>query len=231
MRLISWNCQGGFHNEKYMKLAELSPDIAIVQEYDKRTKLEEGIDYQDLIWQGKENKGIAVMTFTPEYKLTSLVDEVKYPWIVPILVSGKENFVLIAVWTQKIPGLSYGKLIKNALEDYSLLLKDRSVIIMGDFNIDQKHRPSYSGIKFNEIIDMLDSIKIKSCYHHFNKEEFGLESKPTYFHNRKSNMPFHLDYCFASGEVIDLVSQFYIADGNEWLGASDHLPLILETIN
>ncbi|MEH7502298.1 hypothetical protein V7152_09780 [Neobacillus drentensis] len=82
-----------------------------------------------------------------------------------------------------------------------------------------------------QITDMLDSYSIKSCYHHFNKEKFGLESKPTYFHNRKSNMPFHLDYCFVSEDVVDRVTLFYIADGEEWIEASDHFPLVLETKN
>lgn len=39
----------------------------------------------------------------------------------------------------------------------------------------------------------------------------------------------HWDYCFVSEDVLDRVSLFDIADGEDWIKLSNHLPLILET--
>ncbi len=228
MRIISWNCQGGFYNQKYEKIIGLAPDIAIIQECNKPSKLPISVQYEDIIWQGNDKKGIGVMTFSSKYKISSLVVEYKFPWILPILVTGEENFVLVAVWTQDIPGFSYGKLLLSALKEYNHLFENKSVIIIGDFNIDQKYKPSYGGILFDEITELLEVSRIKSCYHHFNNEKFGEETTPTYFHNRKKQMPFHLDYCFATIDVLERAREFCIKDGEDWNEISDHFPLIIE---
>jgi exodeoxyribonuclease III len=219
--------------EKYEKVLNIFPDIAVIQESVHVDKLKDSFRYHDAIWAGKEEGiGLGVFSFSKDINLTMLIDEIKYEWIVPIKVSGKADFVLIAVWTKRIPGLSYGKLLYSALEEYEHFLRNNRVIIVGDFNLDKKLPASYAGIQgiqgFDRIIDLFRSYGMESSYHYFYKESFGLESKATYNHHKKINKPFHIDYCFVSKEILQGTQQFYIGEGQEWTGLSDHFPLIME---
>ncbi|MGO4890396.1 hypothetical protein ACJ2A9_21830 [Anaerobacillus sp. MEB173] len=232
IKLISWNCSRGLlTKEKYKKLQEFSPDIAIIQESPEPSKFNDDFNYDDAKWIGKEGGiGLCVISFSDDYKLTVLDDEIKYEWIVPIKVTGKADFVMIAVWTKRVSGYSsYGHLLYTAIEEYKILLNNSKVIIIGDFNVDKNLKASYSGIQgFNQFIALFNKYGLKSCYHHFYNEEFGLESKPTYFHQRKLEKPFHIDYCFVSKDILQIIQKFYLGDLEEWFNLSSHLPLILE---
>ena len=232
MKLVSWNCQGGF-DTKQKKIMSIAPDIAVIQDCLHPSKLQSAIDYSDAVWVGnKEDKGLCVLSFSKDYKLSMLVDEVKYEWVVPIKVSGDVDLVLLAVWARRMPGYSYGKLVFAALKEYEQFLSNGQVIIIGDFNVDKNVSSSYSGIKgskgFGHLIELLESYGVTSCYHHFSKEEFGLESKANYHHYGKSDRPFHVHYCFASQEILQSVKQFYIGEGEEWAESGYHFPLVLE---
>lgn len=234
MKLVSWNCQGGFNNNyKHKKITDIAPDIAVIQDCLHPSKLQSIIDYNDAVWVGnKEDKGLCVLSFTKNYKLSMLVDEVKYEWVVPIKVSGEVDFVLLAVWARRMPGYSYGKLVYAALKEYEQFLSNGQVIIIGDFNVDKKVPSSYSGIQgsqgFERLIDLLDSYGVTSCYHHFSKEEFGRESVANYHHYGKSDRPFHVHYCFVSQEILKGTQQFYIGENEEWASLGYHFPLVLE---
>lgn len=147
--IVSWNCRKGLNQEKGKKLLNLNPYIAIIQECFHPKEFNEEIKYEDVIWVGEEKKkglGICILSLSKEYVLTLLVDQVIYEWIVPIQVSGKENFTLIAVWTKRMAGFgsSYGKVIYAALKQYENIIQNKSVIMMGDFNLDKRVASSYS---------------------------------------------------------------------------------------
>ncbi|SFB20049.1 MULTISPECIES: hypothetical protein [unclassified Bacillus (in: firmicutes)] len=230
MKIISWNC----NRNKYEKITDLSPDIAVIQEYPDPSIFKAAFEYDDVIWFGKEKGiGLGILSFSKDYKLTLLETDIKYEWIVPIKVTGKADFTLIAVWTKRIPGYaSYGKLLYTALEEYESYLSGRRVVIIGDFNIDKKLPRSYSGIQgslgFDRIIDLFAKYELESCYHYFSKEEFGAESRATYHHHGKRENPFHIEYCFVSAGILQGIQKFYIGEESEWAGFSSHFPLVIE---
>ncbi|MBM6617879.1 endonuclease/exonuclease/phosphatase family protein [Bacillus suaedaesalsae] len=231
MKIISWNCQQGFINkDKYKRLIELAPDIAIIPECQNTDQFMRELNIYDGIWCGKnENKGLGIISLSDKYKLSIIKEFPSFEWIVPIKVTGEEDFTLIAVWPIRQEGISYGKYVLTALSEYGELLRNQHVIIMGDFNIDQKLKASYRGIKgMGEINEFLGMFGIRSCYHHFTNESFGEEATPTYYHHRKKDQPFHIDYCFVSQSILDKNTRFCIKDNDVWQGLSDHLPLILE---
>ncbi|MCI2254771.1 hypothetical protein L2D08_10385 [Domibacillus sp. PGB-M46] len=233
MKIISWNCKKGLSSrEKYKKLIEFSPDIAVIQECFHPSEFQGDSQHHDMVWVG-ENKarglGLCVLSFSEDYKLSMLVDEAKYEWIVPIQVSGKENFTLLAVWTKRMTGYSYGKVLYSALKEYESFLQGNPVLIIGDFNVDKKVPSSYSGIKgFSRLTDLFREHGLESCYHYFSKEEYGSERHATYYHYGKRDRPFHIDYCMVSKEILQNVQKFYIGESEEWGAFSDHLPLILD---
>lgn len=128
-----------------------------------------------------------------------------------------------------MPGYSYGKVLYSALQEYESIIRNNPVIIIGDFNLDKKVPSSYSGIKgYKTIIDLFNNYNLISCYHHFNNEEFGSETKETYYHYGKVDRPFHLDYCLVSNEVLPTIENFYIGEKEVYAPLSDHLPLVVE---
>lgn len=98
MKIVSWNCQEGFiSREKYSKLSSLNPDIAVVQECLHPNEFNNKLKHHDVIWQGKsKSKGLCVLSFNHDIKLELLEQEDTYQWILPIKVSGKQNFILLA---------------------------------------------------------------------------------------------------------------------------------------
>nr|WP_304220043.1 endonuclease/exonuclease/phosphatase family protein [Fredinandcohnia onubensis] len=231
MKIVSWNCQQGFINkDKYKKLLNLEPDIVVVQECASPSSFGQDFKYEDVIWKGNnENKGLCVVSFSKNLKLSVLKDFTS-EWIVPILVSGEKNFILIAVWTIKQPTQSYGMTLLSALKEYADLYQNNDVVIIGDFNVDQRLRSSYRGTKgLEEISGFLNNYGIFSAYHYLTNEKFSEETKPTYFHQRKPQNPFYIDYCFVSEKLLNKETIFSIGEGEEWVKYSDHFPLVLET--
>src|SRR5690606_40160737 len=102
MKIISWNVKNGLNNiEKIRRISNLAPDIAILQEVQNPQKSEKDFQFEDCLWIGEgkvRGLGVGVFTFSKDYKLELLVEDIKYEWIIPIKVSGRENFTLIAVW-------------------------------------------------------------------------------------------------------------------------------------
>lgn len=230
MRLVSWNCRLN-SRDKREKLIEILPDIAVIQESPHPDNLGKDLLYENALWVGKEMKsglGVSVLSFSQDYQLILLVDEVKYEWIVPIRVTGKENFTLIAVWAKRMPGSSYGKVLYSALHEYERIIQNGPVIIMGDFNLDKKVPSSYSGIGYEKIMDKLESYGLVSCYHSITMEEFSKESIATYYHYGKLDKPFHVDYCFGSKDVLQGIQSFYTGTPEDYLSLSHHVPLVLE---
>lgn len=237
MRIISWNVKNGLNNiEKINRISNLAPDIAILQEVQHPHKSNNELKFEDFLWVGEgkgRGLGLGVFTFSEDYKLELLVEEIKYEWIMPIKVSGKEDFTLIAIWTKRMPSASYGKVLYNAFIEYENLIKNGPVIIMGDFNLEKRVTSSYSGLGgksgYNKIIDLFNSYNLISCYHHVNQEEYGMESQYTYYHYQDLEKPFHIDYCLVSQEFIADMKNFRIGEIGEYLRVSDHSPLIFES--
>lgn len=234
MKIVSWNCQGGFElNIKHQKITSMIPDIAVIQDCVHPSKLEGLMDFSNAVWVGaNKEKGLCVLAFSEDYQISNLVDEVKYEWIVPIKVSGKINCTILAVWARRMPGYSYGKLIAAALKEYEQFFTDDEIIIIGDFNVDKNVSSSYSGLGgkqgFDNLIDLFNNRGLTSCYHYFNKEEFGKESKANYFHYGNSERPFHIHYCLVSAGILKNTQQFSIIQDEEWTSVGNHFPLVLE---
>jgi len=44
---------------------------------------------------------------------------------------------------------------------------------------------------------------------------------------RHKNKPYHIDYCFASAELMSGQQTVEVGDYDEWIGLSDHVPVII----
>ena len=210
------------------------PDILIVPECEHPDKLLFSIDTPkpaDILWFGKnKNKGLAIFSYS-NFRFTVLDNHNQdLQMIIPIAVTdGQFDFNLFAIWANN-PTDRYGQYIEQvwkAVHHYSDLLTDKKTIIIGDFNSntiwDRKHRKS----NHSNVVKLLEDKGIFSTYHLHRKQTQGTEEHPTLYMYRHKDKPYHIDYCFASKDLLNKVSSVEIGDFDEWIKYSDHVPVVV----
>ena len=74
---------------------------------------------------------------------------------------------------------------------------------------------------------MLADLGLSSVYHSYFGEEQGQESRPTLYHLKKADKPYHVDYAFASADLFDATTHSVeVGAAAPWLKLSDHMPLV-----
>ncbi len=113
-----------------------------------------------------------------------------------------------------------------AINYYSELL-DNITVLVGDFNSNKIWDNKARVGDHSDVVNKLADNNIHSVYHHFGIEQ-GKEKHPTFFLQRNLNKPYHIDYCFASSDIIDKVQNVEIGTFKNWRAYSDHVPLIID---
>jgi len=234
MRLITWNCQGAFRKKAEIILS-YHPDILIVPESEHPDKL----IFSDVIskptcsyWHGDSvHKGIGIYSYS-DYKFELLTEfNPEFRYILPFKVTGRgQTFLLFAIWAmpnKENYEARYIGQIWRAIDHYSTLFGG-STILVGDFNSnkiwDYKKRTG----SHSDVVRKLAENNIQSIYHkHFNFDQ-GQEKHPTFFLQRKLLKPYHIDYCFASADILQRVTNVEIGTFENWIEHSDHAPLIID---
>ena len=146
----------------------------------------------------------------------------------PLAVTGGQfDFTLFAIWANN-PQDKDGQYITQvwkAINYYDSLLLDNKTILIGDFNSntiwDKKHREG----NHSTVVEKLETKKIFSTYHKFYRLTQGKEEHPTLFMYRHKEKPYHIDYCFASTDLIEKLQNVEIGAYQDWTEHSDHKPL------
>ena len=216
MRLITWNCQGAFRKKADFILA-LQPDILVIQECEHPDKLKfsaETLKPDSVYWYSDGGKkGIGIFSYS-NYKFELLPEfNPEFRYVLPIQVTGNgQTFTLLAVWAMDNKEKREARYIGQvwlAINHYKDLLGS-STILIGDFNSnkiwDYKDRVG----SHSDVVRYLASRDIHSVYHkHFNMEQ-GKEEHPTLYLYRNLEKPYHIDYCFASADLLEKVKQVEI---------------------
>jgi exonuclease III len=223
MKIITWNCQKKYAKNKDI-IREQKPDIAIIPECEI-TKEKDG----EIIWKNDNpmEAGIGIFSYS-NYKIKVHPSyNPKFRYVVPIEVTGPNNFLLIAVWTKKKegePDRVYVEQFWQALLYYNNLLS-RPLIIAGDFNwwINEETK---SDDLFDMSIALLKEKGIESVYHYKHQNgKFGGEKNKTFF--RKNGKKYHIDYCFASSDFLSKLNDVKVGKYSKWKKYSDHVPVIV----
>ena len=233
MKLITWNCQGALR-KKFDVILSYEPDIVVIQECEHTDKINFNALKQipnAFHWYGDNvHKGLGIYSFS-DYQFEILPEfNPKFRYVVPFQVKGcGQSFTLFAIWAmdnKENRNARYIGQVWFALMHYATLL-DESSILIGDFNSnkiwDHKDRVG----SHSDVVSKLAEKNIQSLYHQHHKAEQGKEQHPTFFLQRNLNKPYHLDYCFASSDFADKVSNVEIGSYENWIAHSDHSPLII----
>ena len=155
----------------------------------------------------------------------------EFRYILPFRVTGlNHSFTLFAIWAMNSKenyDARYIGQIWLAINHYRDLLNTPTILI-GDFNSnkiwDNKARVGDHSAVVNKLLES----NIQSIYHRHFKIDQGKEKHPTFFLQRNFDKPFHIDYCFASADILDKVQNIEIGTYENWSTCSDHTPLIID---
>ncbi|MGF2711782.1 endonuclease/exonuclease/phosphatase family protein [Bacillus cereus] len=233
MKIVAWNAAMAFR-KKIEKILPLKANILVISECEKPEKWERSVvqnGTDNFLWEGDNpNKGIGIITLDKRYKIEIHPDYDKtFRYIIPLKVSGEQEFIMFAVWSQKGEKRynSYIGQIYLALEKYKSLLKEPCIIV-GDWNSNKVFDRIKRVKTHSEVVEFLEGFGIMSAYHHFSKEEHGKESEATHYFRKEKARPFHIDYLFASEIFLGQLKSFNIGSCEDWIEFSDHMPIIAE---
>lgn len=228
MRLITWNCKGGF-DRKHAEIAAWQPDVLVLPEAGRLGDLPQllgAVPVNSVHWIGSNpNKGLGVISYGDYSMTVDPVYDSSIEWIVPLRVAGPRSFTLIAVWTVPDKETRYyiTQLLK-ARERYDALLRSGPVVVAGDFNqnfrLDRPNAPT-----FKSLVEEFEGLGVKSTYHTQRQCDHGQEPEHTFFMHHHPDKPQHLDYIFASGELVREGLEVTVGRHEEWLRLSDHMPV------
>lgn len=232
IRIVAWNCQGGFR-QKWRRVVGSEPDVLVVPECEPLDFLDAPVLFDPFPMEqslrfarGASPKGLAVFA-TNGWRLAvdNAYDE-RFAYVVPLIASRENHAVtIIAVWGMPSPGRGdYPERLHEAVSHYADLLRE-PVVMVGDFNSNTVFDAAHRSGSHSELVARLAASGVVSLYHERTGEPQGGESQPTFFMNRNRAKPYHLDFCFASRSLHGAVREFGIGSPDDWLDASDHLPL------
>ena len=233
MKIITWNCNMAYRKKADFILAH-KPDTLIIPECEKPEKIKFDTHISvptNVLWYGdNQNKGLAIFSFG-SYKLQELdIYNPAFKMIVPVMVSSESSeFILFAVWAYnpQDPSYKYIGQVWKAILYYENILKDGRVIIAGDFNSNVIWDKLKRKISHTMVVEKLRSLNIFSTYHANVKLEQGVEHHPTFYLYRHKHRPYHIDYCFASEDMISKVQSVEVGTHEQWVLYSDHCPLFV----
>jgi hypothetical protein len=233
MNLITWNASMRFR-DKIESILPFNADILVIPECEAPEKWRASNRLQEtnqFLWFGDNlNKGIGILNFNDNLHIElhpSYNKEFRY--IIPLIVTGKQSFILFAVWSQltKSKFDSYIGQIFLALNYYESLLSD-PCIIAGDWNSNKIFDHIKRVGTHSEVVHLLDKVNVWSAYHHSHNEEHGLETLPTHYFRKDKASPFHIDFIFASESILNQTSKLEVGSYEEWIKLSDHMPIVME---
>lgn len=222
------------YRKKAGAILEHNPDIVVVQECEHPEKLAFNNDTErpaQCLWFGNNrNKGLGIFSYS-DFKLKvqrSHNEELKL--VVPIKVyNDTTSFFLYAIWAHNPddPDGQYVTQIWKALKHYSRALSKQNTLLIGDFNSNTIwDKPKRVG-NHTHVVDYLESKKIHSTYHRHFVQEQGKEKHPTFYLYKNKKKSYHIDYCFASLNLIETLSSVEVGKFDRWMKYSDHVPLII----
>ena len=223
MIITTWNCNLKLKS-KYEYIESLDSDIVIIQECEKLKQ-----DYflnTQYFWTGRdENKGLGVLV----KKDTAKISKLHNPNFIHFLPIETDNLNIMGVWAFNHRAVKYGDNANgrtlDAINYYDIWLKDsQKSIFAGDFNNsiiwDKTSNPRFSNIN-NE----LNRLGYESSYHKQTQDIFGKEKETTFYHTKKEDKKYHIDYIYIKGMNIKSLD---IGLYDNWIKHSDHCPVSIE---
>ncbi|HRG93925.1 MAG TPA: hypothetical protein PLZ10_13305 [Chitinophagaceae bacterium] len=233
MKIINWNCNMAFRKKAGMIL-RYNPDIIVVPEceHPDKIKFDPSLPQPSgQLWFGSnQHKGLGIFTFNGYQLKTGPNYQQDLKIIAPVTVTRNDKkFSLFAIWANnpEDPDGQYVEQVWKAIHHYKRKIRKQQTILIGDFNSNTIWDRKYRIGNHSHVVSRLAKKGIHSCYHSYVNQEHGKEKDPTFYLYKRKDKPYHLDYCFASMDLLSQIQSIEIGDYDTWKPFSDHVPLIV----
>lgn len=226
MRLVTWNCNLSL-SRKLPTLLSLRPDIAVIQECEEAPT---GLpDHTQYLWVGNNRrKGLGVLSFGPRIERADVYDP-RWAYYLPIDVEAR-RMRLLAIWAfnhraRRIAPEYHGRPLE-VLPHMAGWLSGAPTLIAGDFNNSVVWDTRRGKNNFAAVDVYLTDHGMRSTYHTFAAESLGKESRPTFYHTKKADKTYHIDYVYAPAS--SHIRNVTVGEPAAWMPHSDHVPLVVD---
>ena len=233
MKIVSWNCNGALR-KKFRALQALDVDICVIQECENPAESQDDAyrDWaQNHLWVGRNrHKGLGVFA-KPQIKLT------RRRWwdhglelFLPCRIG--DEFDLLAVWTKqgRLREQAYIGQMGEYLRRHRRKIAGGDILLAGDFNSNSRWDSPRRAWNHSDVVAGLGAMGITSVYHALRGEEHGAEGEPTFYLYKDLAKDYHIDYFFASAELLPTFTDIELGTPSEWLPRSDHVPIIAAAV-
>jgi endonuclease/exonuclease/phosphatase family metal-dependent hydrolase len=139
---------------------------------------------------------------------------------------------ILGVWAmndKENPRQRYIGQVHTALKNNPELV-DEDTVVAGDFNWNVMWDESPSSPlcgDFGDVQRELNKNGLYSAYHAVCDDEFGEETKATFYMHKKEDRPYHIDYVFTPRGVVNSDMEVTVGEYDDWIEASDHVPVLV----
>jgi len=222
VRIVTWNCNGGFARKLPMAMS-LCPDLLVLQEASFRHCEETALG--PFFWTGRGHRGLAVISCTGLPLTLDPAFDPELPHFLPVHAG---TLHLLAIWASVLTStVRYVRLIHRALDHYADFVNHRPGLLIGDLNSSTVFDARHPQANHTRLVDRLAHLDYESAWHHQTDECHGAESRPTFYMYRRPERTWHLDYAFVTRDLL-ASSRIELGAPETWLPWSDHLPLIVD---
>lgn len=225
LRIVTWNCNGGFWR-KHVQLSLLCADILVIQECNDPARSNDKVYREwagsNYAWIGETaNKGLGIFV-RESIKLTLLPFAQTPRFFLPVKIG---SIPVCGVWAHKDTqgprhycGQTY-----SYLTPPPSWLRDPLCIFLGDMNSSRIWDRPNRAWNHSAAVQILHDQGLVSAYHQSHQAIQGAETHPSFFLQRNSSKPYHIDYVFHGGGW--QTEHCEIGAPDQWLDHSDHMPV------
>ena len=206
MKVVSYNINDS-NQRKIEHLLRMQADVLVVPEITcpEDANIPDNLDMKwygiEYYYHGKRWKGLGVIWqkgngYVPEWFNPELT------YGIPLIIG---EYLILGIWPTKTEAnepKSYPQIAQEIIKEYAPHFNDYKTLVIGDFNCYVKQ---YDATKqYGDILrvdELLESCGLHSLYHQQTGEEFGHETRATYFHRFNGSAPFFLDYAYTNFPV------------------------------
>jgi len=229
VRLAAWNCNQAFRRKQH-QLLDLEPDIGVVPECENPEEKGDWSAWTDWEWAGDDpHKGLGVFTRNG----ITISDATEIAEADHFLHVETDAVDVLAVWAmndRENPRQRYIGQVHTALETRPKLV-DEDTVVAGDFNWNAMWDESPNSPLRGDLADVREALNgagLCSAYHAVCGDEFGEEAEATLYMHKKEGRPYHIDYAFVPRRLVESGVEVTVGSYDDWIDASDHVPLVVE---
>lgn len=247
MKIVTWNCNGALR-KKTSELDSLAADLLIIQECENPAESTPAFREwaSGYLWKGKsQHKGIGIFprnghtvkeagwfgvhdirgAHSRSTATNWHSDELEL--FLPFTFN--EKYSILGVWTKGSQDkvFSYIGQLWKYIQIHRAELSNERTFVIGDLNSNAIWDKPDRWWNHSDVVNELNDLGVKSVYHRVCNEEHGKETQPTFFLQRNLDKAYHIDYVFASADLLPSC-RIEVGCTDTWLQISDHLPLSVE---